>query len=137
MSERINDKIEEVEGYLIELENEVPDDLEEYIENRRVQLICERLFEIISEGFVDLAFIFIKENKLEMPSDDEGAFDVLIENKIISSELGKRLQDARRMRNVIAHKYGVINNELVYNSIKYELPRDIRDFIKGINREGK
>ncbi len=134
MSGRINDKIEDLEKYLQELEAEVPYTLEEYMEKRRIQLICERIFEIIIEAFVDLAFIFIKENKMEMPVDDDGAFNVLVKEKIISEELGERLKDARIMRNIIAHKYGVINNELVYNSIKEELLRDIKEFIKCVKK---
>ena len=130
MRERIKDKIEDLERSLVELEEVVPDTLEKYLEKRKTQLICERLFEIITEGFIDLAFIFIKEKKLEMPADDEGAFNKLIDEEIIPEELGRKLQDARRMRNIIAHKYGEINNELVFNAIKNDIIRDVRDFIK-------
>lgn len=130
MNERIDDKIKDVEGYLAELDEYVPSNLEDYLKSRRAQLVCERLFEIILEGIVDIMFIFINEKKIISPEDDESAFDRLINEKVISHELGKKLQEARRMRNIIAHKYGSINNELIFNSIKEELPKDVKTFIK-------
>ena len=97
MRGRIKDKIEEIEGYLLELEEEVPDTKDNYLANRKTQLICERLFEIITEGFIDLAFIVIKERQMDMPVDDEGAFNKLASENLISQELAKKLQEARRM----------------------------------------
>ena len=132
MNERIKEKIEEIENYLAELEDEIPDKLEIYIKNRKKQLICERLFEIILEAIVDLTFLIIKEKNIDIPEDDYSAFDMLTKNKIVSEEIGEELKEARRMRNIIAHKYGDIDNSIVFKTVKEELPEDIEKFIAEI-----
>ena len=132
MNSRAEDKIVEIEKYLVELEEAASGLLEDYINSRRAQLVCERLFEIIIESIIDLVFIFINEKKFEMPEDDESSLDLIASKNIISSLLGKKLKEARRMRNIVAHKYGSINNEIVFNAIKENLPQDARELIKCI-----
>ena len=132
MNSRAEDKIVEIEKYLVELEEAASGLLEDYINSRRAQLVCERLFEIIIESIIDLVFIFINEKKFEMPEDDESSLDLIVSKNIISSLLGKKLKEARRMRNIVAHKYGSINNEIVFNAIKENLPQDARELIKCI-----
>ena len=39
------------------------------------------------------------------------------------------------MRNIIAHEYGEINNELIFESIKNELIKDVSEFIKYIKKQ--
>lgn len=58
------------------------------------------------------------------------AFKILSENKIISPELSERLQDAKSMRNIIAHEYGEVDDEIVFNSLKEELVKDVSAFVK-------
>jgi len=38
------------------------------------------------------------------------------------------------MRNIIAHEYGEIDDEIVFNAITEELIKDVGEFIKGIER---
>ncbi len=123
MSERIYDKFTQIEEYL-----------EEYNGDRKTKLTCERLFEVIMECIVDAIFIFIEEKKIKTPEDDESAFNKLVDEQIISKELGEKLKDARRMRNILAHRYGVIDNELVFNAVKEQIPRDVREFIEILRR---
>src|SRR3989338_4872568 len=107
---RITDIIEEVEKYLSELEEIKTDNIDEYSKDFKIRALYERYFEKINEALVDLAFVFIKDKEIEMPEDDEGAFDKLFKNEIITKDLSDKLKDARRMRNVMAHKYGSIDN---------------------------
>ena len=134
MNERINDKIEEIEEYLSELEELVPSDLEEYKSNKTTKAACERYVEKIIEGVVDLAFLAAKHLKIEIPEQttDKDIFELLVKNNIISQELSKKLQEAKGMRNILAHEYGKIDDEIVFNSLKNELPDDTKDFTKSI-----
>ncbi len=72
-----------------------------------------------------------------MPEDDESSLDLLIDHEVISSILGKKLKEARRMRNIVAHKYGNINHGLVYQAIKENISRDSKELIKSILEYGK
>lgn len=134
MNERIKDKIKEIEKYLNELEYIVPKNLEDYKKDFKTRAACERYTEVIIEAVIDLAILIIKYQKLEYPDSDLQSLDVLAKEEIISEKLADRLQDAKRMRNIIAHEYGSIDDEIVFNSITEELEKDVREFIKSIER---
>ena len=130
---RINDKIKEIEIYLSELLEIIPNSFEEYKEIK-TKAACERYFEKIIEAVVDLAFLIIKEKRFKIPEDDKQAFDILSNEKIISQELAEKLKDAKGMRNLIAHEYGDIDDELVFESITTELEKDVGEFIKMLKK---
>lgn len=129
---RINDKINEIEKYLEELSNIVPESFDDYLKDNKSKAACERYAEKIIEAVVDLAFLFIKFKKFKMPEDDEGTFDILKEENIIDTNLSKKLKEAKGMRNILAHEYGEVDNSIVYNAVKDELPNDVEGFIKTI-----
>lgn len=137
MKERINDKIEEIEKYLSELAEIKPDNLEDYTHDFKSKAACERYAEIIIEAIINLAFLLIKEKNLPSPENDLEAFDVLKQNNIIPAELADRLKDAKRMRNILAHEYGEVDDEIVFNAIKNEIAKDANDFIKSVKANQK
>ena len=115
---RIKDKIEEIEAYLTELSEITPKDFEEYFGDSKTKAACERYFEKIIEAVIDLAFLIIRDKDLKIPEEDKEAFDVLSEKGIIPEKLAEKLKDAKGMRNLIAHEYGSIDDEIVFHSIK-------------------
>jgi len=129
---RITDKINEINKFLNELKEIVPSDIEEYKSSIEKKAACERYVEKIVEAATDLAFLIIKNKKLRMPEDDIDAFSILLENKIINSKLAANLKNAKGMRNIIAHEYGKIDDMIVFESIREELERDVKGFIKNV-----
>jgi uncharacterized protein YutE (UPF0331/DUF86 family) len=134
MSERINDKIIEIEKYLEELSTIVPKSLEEYKRNIEKKAACERYFEKIIESVIDLCFILARERNFKVPEDEEDVFNIIFKEKIISEELSKRLKDAKGMRNFIIHQYGKIDDELVFEAITQQLEKHVKDFIGSVKR---
>ena len=135
MEERINDKINEIEKYLEELERDMPENLEEYLADSRRKAACERHAERIIESIVDLAFLFAKHKKFDAPREEEGIFLVLASKEIISDELAKNLKEAKGMRNILAHKYGEVNDAIVFHAVSEELRRDAEEFIEKISEQ--
>jgi len=129
---RIDDKIDEIGRFLEELGSIMPSSLEEYKSSLEKKAACERYVEKIVEAVTDLAFLVIKEKKLRLPEDDIDAFNILLENKIIDNGLASKLKNAKGMRNIISHQYGKIDDEIVFEAIKGELDRDIKEFIEQI-----
>ncbi len=129
---RIADKIKEIEVFLDELSQIVPLKIDEYKANRVKKAACERYVEKIVEAVTDLAFLLIKIKRLKLPEDDADAFNILLQNKIIDSDLSEKLKKAKGMKNIIAHQYGTINDEIVFEAIKEELENDVRTFIEQI-----
>jgi len=134
---RINDKIQEIEKFLEELESVLPKDLDEYLNNFKIKAICERHFEKIVEAVVDISFLIIREKKFESPTDDENSFEILSNHNIISKELSIKLKAAKGMRNIIAHEYGKIDDKLVFEAVTQELIKDVNEFINQIEKELK
>ena len=126
---KIKDKIEGIEKYIEELEVIIPDNFNHYLHDFKTKAACERYFEKIIEAVVDLCFLIIKDKGLKTPEDDKNSFDILEQENIISKELAQRLKDAKGMRNIIAHEYGNIDDEIVFESITKELIRDASEFI--------
>ena len=127
---KINDKVSEIQNYLDELMEIVPDTLEEYKSNKIVKAACERYFEKAIEAVTDLAFMIIRLKKLRIPEDDIDSFRILEENGIIDKNLHSCLKDAKGMRNFIAHQYGQIDDSLVYAAITEELEEDVKKFLE-------
>ena len=130
---RINDKIEEIELYISELAEIMPDNLDEYL-GVKTKAACERYFEKIVEAVIGVAFLILKEKKLKVPDDEKSTFDVLVKAKVITKSFAKKLQDAKGMRNIIAHEYGIVNDELVFHSVSEELIDDVKEFLEQIRK---
>jgi len=118
---RIVSKIGELDNYLEELNGIRPDNFKEYknsIEKRRA---CERLMQIAIEIVIDICNILVSELKLGLPSDEEDAFNKLNSKKIISSELYKIIIGMKSLRNILVHRYGIVNDEKVFKVISEKL----------------
>lgn len=131
---RIKDKIEEIEKYLSELNEIIPQNAKNYTNSILEKAACERYIEKIIEAIIDLAFILIKEKKFEIPKDDIHSFDILSNNKVISESLHNRLKKVKGMRNIIIHQYEKIDDDLVYNVIKNNLFNDVDEYLNSIKK---
>ncbi len=130
---RIKDKIKEIENYLNELDEIMPKSFKEYKKIEK-KAACERYFEKIIEAVIDLVFLIIKDKNLKIPEEDSEAFDILLKENIISEELAEKFKEAKGMRNLIAHRYGNIDDEIVFHSITEELEKDVKELIKIIKK---
>lgn|SRR3989338_7389553 len=142
MNERISEKIKEIEEYLQNLFEISPDSLEEYKNNWKTRAICERLCEKIAEACVDLAFLIFKkeldkDKNIRVAKDDSEVFEIIRDKNIISPELCKKLIHLKGMRNIIAHEYGKVDDEIVFEIISNELERDASKFIRCIEEKIK
>ena len=134
---RIKDKINQISEFLDQLSGIVPSGFDEYKSNIEKKAACERYVEKIVEAATDLAFLIIKNKRLRIPEDDIDAFNILLENKIINSALAAKLKNAKGMRNIISHQYGKVDDEIVFQSIREELEKDVKDFLENVKNMQK
>ncbi len=113
MSGRAGDKIVEIEKYIEELLEIVPNGFEDYEKDFKIKAACERYF---------------------VPEDEESVFNTLFTENVISEELSESLKDAKGTRNFIIHQYEKINDELVFEAITEQLKEDIEEFIKDVEK---
>ena len=126
---RIFDKIEQIEEDISLLKEIAPDTFEEYKSSKVEKPACERQIERIMEAVTDIAFYLIKIKKLKRPEDDSSSYFILSDSEIISKSLAENLKSAKGMKNFITHQYDKIDDEIVFNSIKTQLEKDVREFI--------
>ncbi len=120
-------KIRELESYLNELEELLPDDEKIYLKSLEKRRSIERELQIMIECVVDICMILLKEFKLGPPQNEENVLDLLT-GKITNIE---KLKEMRGFRNLLVHKYGKIKDHLVFNFALNE-NEDFRVFINDV-----
>lgn len=133
---RIEDKIEEIQLYLLEFKKIKPFDFLKYISSLEKKAACERYVEKIIESVIDLAFIIIKVKKFELPSDDKDALNILAKENIITKDTAQNIKQAKGMRNIIVHQYAKIDDKTVFKAFN-NLIKDSEEFIKQIRKTYK
>jgi len=131
---RIKDKLKELRVLIEELRSIMPNEYSDYRSDIKLKAASERYFEKIVECITDVCFLVIKHKKLGVPEDDKSAYDLLRRGEIIDEGLRVSLREAKGMRNILAHDYGKVDDELVYHSITSEIIKDGKEFIKQIER---
>ena len=136
MNGRMRGKTEEIERFVEELSEMAPSSLDEYRSDRKSKAACERYFEKIVEAIVDLAFLYIKDRGLSVPEEDKQAFDIMGSAGHIDRDLARRLKEAKGMRNILAHEYGQVDDDLVFAAITEEISRDALAFVEELRKRG-
>jgi uncharacterized protein YutE (UPF0331/DUF86 family) len=75
--ERIKDKLSELKVYIMELDEDIPEDEEEYIEDRIPRRACERTFQLACEDVIDICNLIIAGKALGLPKDNRDAIKKL------------------------------------------------------------
>lgn len=130
----LENKISLVKKYLKLLERYKAYSQQEIEGNVDIRGAVERYLYLAIQAAIDLAEAFVAYKELRKPSTFSECFFILNENKKISDELAQKLVKMTGLRNVIAHDYGNINYEIVYDILQNRL-QDINEFIETINRE--
>lgn len=139
---RILAKLDEIDGYLAELESIIPETLEEYEESIAAKRASERLLHIAIEAVIDACAILVKELKLGVPREEEDFFEKLT-GKAITKETSAKLKDMKRFRNVLVHRYVDIDESKVYDILTSrlgdfeEFKNEILSFIQQKERKRK
>ncbi|MGC1123339.1 MAG: DUF86 domain-containing protein [Candidatus Methanofastidiosia archaeon] len=129
--ERILSKLDELDQYLHELEVIAPKSYRVYKASIEKKRACERLLHISVECVLDICSILESELRLGLPSTQEDLFERLESSRIISKQVMNTLEKMKSFRNIIVHRYGIVDDELVYKILKDDLG-DFSDFKKEI-----
>jgi len=119
--ERIRDKLSEIKVYLIELDEDIPEDKEEYLEERVTRRACERTFQLACENVIDICNLIIAGKALGLPKDNRDVIRKLADNKIIPEKLSAKLEDMVSFRNLLVHRYGNVDDSRAFSYLKDEM----------------
>ncbi|PXF57952.1 MAG: DUF86 domain-containing protein [Candidatus Methanogaster sp.] len=108
-------------------------DSEEFLDSYRdVQAAKYSLLEII-ECCIDIASHIIAVKGMGRAEEYRGMFDILGERGVIEKGLSERLGDMAGFRNLLVHRYGDVDNEVVLEMIRSELA-DVVEFERTVVR---
>lgn len=124
--ERIYAKIDEMEQYLKELHEVVPDSFEDYRDSIEKKRATERLLQITIGAVMDICAMLVKELRLGLPSVEEDFLEKLKEN-VLEPSLVEKLKEMKGFRNILVHGYSKIEDERVFEIIGKKL-EDFQDF---------
>ncbi len=131
--ERIKDKLAELQVYITELDDDLPDEEEEYIGERMKKRACERTFQLACEDILDICNLVIAGKGLGLPKDNRDAIRKLADNKIIPQKLSDRLEDMVGFRNLLVHRYGKVDDSRAYRYLKEDI-NDLYEFAVTIEK---
>ena len=131
----VDDKKGEIVEFIDNLKEILPDNYEIYKSNMEKRLACEKAFEKIIEAVNDLAILTIKNKRLSLLTDKEKAFDILSKSGDISEELASKLKQAKGMRNILAHQYDKLDDEIIFEVIHNEIIKDTEIFLEIIEND--
>lgn len=129
---RISNKLDELEEYSGELDQDLPDKETDYARNRVLRRACEKDFELICQTIIDICNLIISQTGLGYPEDNRQSIEKLVNDGIVPEKLGDRLKDMISFRNLIVHRYGSIDDAKAYNHLK-EGKKDFYRFVETIN----
>lgn len=128
--ERILAKLDEMEQYLQELQNILPESLEEYEKSTETKRAVERLLQITIESVMDASSLLVKELKLGLPAIDEEFINKL-KGRVLEADTVENLRRMKRFRNLLVHGYAKIDDEKVFELLWRRLG-DFEEFKKQV-----
>jgi uncharacterized protein YutE (UPF0331/DUF86 family) len=129
---RIELKLEEMMNYIYELQEMMPSD-EEYYTNLVRRRACEKTIEIAIDSLIDIASMIVASERFGLPIDEGNIIDLIAEHNVIDKELGEKIKDMKGFRNILVHRYGHVDDEIVYRILLTGLS-DFHDFEKQVDR---
>lgn len=93
--------------------------LQEIVSDYSKHTLVERILERIINDALDINQHIIAENeKIEVPNDYRETFDILSKMNIFPADFAAEISKSVGLRNILAHNYHKLDEEIFYNSIK-------------------
>jgi len=124
----IENKISSVRKYLDILEKYKKYSKKEIEDSIDIKGAVERYLYLAIQATIDLGEALISYKKFRKPSTMGEIFYILNEKEIISKDLTEKMIKMTGFRNIIAHDYGKIDYDILYNVLTKNLS-DVEEFL--------
>lgn len=114
-------KLEDIEQFTTELHEMSETPKQAYLEDVVLQRAVERTLMNVVQACVDLARHVRSSLGVSTAETAGQEFEGLVDAGIVSESTGEKLQEAVGLRNLLAHRYGEIDHELVYEVVQEDL----------------
>ena len=117
----VTDKLRLINEYTNDLKQMRGLSKAEYLDDMVLQRAVERTFMNLIQACIDLA-AHVRSTETEPTADTAKAeIDALETVGIVTPETADRLTEAVGFRNVLAHRYGDVNHDVVYDALHNDL----------------
>ena len=117
----VSTKLEQIEQYHGELRTKQAVSRESFLSDVTERRAVERMFENVIQACIDLSKHIATEDFGHQGDAAREAVDVLGEHGVIDDETHSTLTDAVGFRNVLAHQYGEVDPEQVYDYLQNDI----------------
>lgn len=115
------DKLRQINRYTNDLREMRGLPKEEYAADMVTQRAVERTFMNLIQSCIDLAQHIRAAEELTPSGTSKREIEALGQADIISADTQSKLEEAAGFRNVLAHRYGDVNHEVVYEVLHNDL----------------
>ena len=125
----IKQKLKEMQESVLVVEKNLPSHFGEFLSLGLAKDGIYKRIEFAIECIIDICNIINSDLELGMPESEDQILDNLEKNKIFDRKTISLIQEMKKFRNILIHKYGEINDEQAFENIKDGL----KDFETVIN----
>ena len=111
------EKLRQVNQYTDDLKQMRGQPKEAYLDDMVTQRAVERTFMNLIQACIDLANHIRSAEELAPNGTSKQAIEALGNSDIISGEIQTHLEEAVGFRNVLAHRYGAVDHDTVYETL--------------------
>lgn len=115
------DKLRHINQYTNDLKQMRGMSMDEYVEDMVTQRAVERTFMNLIQSCIDLAGHVRSEENLSPSGTSKKEIEALGNADIVSSDTQEMMEEAVGFRNILAHRYGDVNHEIVYDVLHDDL----------------
>ncbi|MBS3095553.1 DUF86 domain-containing protein [Candidatus Woesearchaeota archaeon] len=116
--ELVRSKISKILDTLEFIESNFPEHFEEFKHSRILRDAIYKEIEFCIELVLDVLSIINKDLKLGIPEAEDDMINNLEKNRVLSRKTMSLLREIKKFRNILVHRYGEINDEQAYETIK-------------------
>jgi len=116
--ELIDDKIKNIRDSLGIIEENLPDSLESFMQIGLIKDGIYKKIEFLIESIVDICAIINSDLNLGSPETEDSIIEHLERKKIFSKKTVSLIQEMKKFRNILVHRYGKINDAQAFETIK-------------------
>ena len=136
MKRKIKQKIIEIDESLEIIHNNLPNSLEEFTVLGITKDGIYKRLEFIIQNILDCFMLIYKKNKIGIPESVDDVINDLKAKKIFKNKTTNLVKSMKGLRNIIAHRYGKIDDSIVFDLLKNNLD-DINLIINEIEKNNE
>ena len=121
MNLRISQKIKEIQDSLQMIEEALPANIEGFNHLGLVKDGIYKRLEFCIQNLIDIFSMIYIENNLGVPGAIDDIFIALSSKKLFSKKILQIIGEMKGLRNILAHRYGVIDDNIIFEILKERL----------------